>query len=64
MTSDQALTGADRLAEAAQLIAEDIYLNVQGVEPLLNPKDILKVLEVKKQYQSEVVNDYCPIGAV
>jgi len=42
MTSDQALTGADRLAEAAQLIAEDIYLNMQGVEPLLNPERYLK----------------------
>src|SRR5690554_857877 len=34
MTSDSALTGTDRLAEAAEQIEADIYINVQGDEPL------------------------------
>ncbi|WPC06772.1 3-deoxy-manno-octulosonate cytidylyltransferase [Pseudomonas benzenivorans] len=63
MTSDKALTGTDRLAEAAAKIDADIYLNVQGDEPLLDPSDILKVLEFKKRYPQDVINGYCPIGS-
>lgn len=62
MTSDKALTGTDRLAEAAAQIEADIYLNVQGDEPLLDPKDILKILEFKKRFPAEIINGYCPIG--
>lgn len=63
MTSDKALTGTDRLAEAAAKIDADIYLNVQGDEPLLDPQDILNVLAFKKRYPNDVVNGYCPLGA-
>jgi len=62
MTSDQALTGTDRLAEAAQIIEADIYLNVQGDEPLLDPADILKILDYKMKYPNDIINSYCPIG--
>jgi len=62
MTSGKALTGTDRLAEAAAQIEADIYLNVQGDEPLLDPRDILKVLEAKKAHPNEVINGYCAIG--
>lgn len=62
MTSDKALTGTDRLAEAAAKIDADIYLNVQGDEPLLDPQDILKILEFKKRYPTDIINGYCPIG--
>ncbi|WP_439858870.1 3-deoxy-manno-octulosonate cytidylyltransferase [Pseudomonas sp. MBLB4136] len=62
MTSDKALTGTDRLAEAAAAIDADIYLNVQGDEPLLDPNDILKVLDFKKRYPRDVINGFCPIS--
>jgi len=62
MTSDKALTGTDRLAEAATHVDADIYLNVQGDEPLLDPRDILKVLHAKKANPYEVINGYCAIG--
>ena len=62
MTSDKCLTGTDRLAEAATQIEADIYVNVQGDEPLLNPADILKIIEAKKMYPNEVINGYCKIG--
>jgi 3-deoxy-manno-octulosonate cytidylyltransferase (CMP-KDO synthetase) len=62
MTSDQCLTGTDRLAEVAQKIEADIYINVQGDEPLVNPEDILKVIEAKKAYPNEVINGYAVIG--
>jgi len=62
MTSNKCLTGTDRLAEAATQIEADIYVNVQGDEPLLNPTDILSIIEVKKQYPHEVINGYSKIG--
>lgn len=58
MTSKHCLTGTDRLAEVAQKIKADIYVNVQGDEPLVNPDDILKIIEAKKKYYNEVINGY------
>lgn len=62
MTSDQCLTGTDRLAEVAQQIEADIYINVQGDEPLVNPEDIQKVIDAKKQQPNDVINGYAVIG--
>lgn len=61
MTSETALTGTDRVCEAAQQINADIYINIQGDEPLLNPDDIIKILEEKKRFPNEVINGMCPI---
>lgn len=58
MTSTDALTGTDRLAEVAQKIEADIYINVQGDEPLVDPLDIVKVIEEKKRYPNDVINGY------
>ena len=62
MTSDQALTGTDRLAEATELIRADIYINVQGDEPVLDPDDISRINEVKQENTGFIVNGYCWIG--
>ena len=62
MTSEKALTGTDRVADAANQIDADIYINVQGDEPLLNPNDILSIIDIKKKYPNEVINGYCKIG--
>ena len=56
LTSDKHLTGTDRLAEVAGKIDADIYINIQGDEPTLDPRSILKVVEVKKLFENEVVN--------
>lgn len=58
MTSDSALTGTDRLAEAAEQIEADIYINVQGDEPLAAPADILKVRDEKLRHPNEIINGY------
>ena len=55
------LTGTDRLAEVAKKIVADIYINVQGDEPLVNPNDILKVIDAKKRYPNEIINGYSTI---
>ena len=57
-----ALTGTDRIAEAAEKIQADIYVNVQGDEPLVNPEDILKIISVKKQNMNKVINGYRAIS--
>lgn len=62
MTSEKCLTGTDRLAEVAQQIEADIYINIQGDEPLVNTEDIQKVIDAKKQYPNEVINGYAIIG--
>lgn len=59
MTSSQALTGTDRLAEAAEQLQADIYINVQGDEPLVDPADILRIRDAKIQYPDQVINGYC-----
>ncbi len=48
MTLDTHLSGTDRLAEAARLLAlapDDIVVNIQGDEPLLEPSAIQAVLQ-------------------
>ena len=58
MTSKNCLTGTDRVAEAAKKIRANIYINVQGDEPLVNPKDIKKIIIAKKKYPNYVICGY------
>jgi len=62
MTSEKALTGTDRVAEAANQIDADIYINVQGDEPLLDPNDILSIIKFKKKNPNQIINGYCKIN--
>ena len=62
MTSPKALTGTDRLAEAAQMIDYDIYVNVQGDEPLVAPDDIRRCIAIKAEQPNVIVNGFCWIG--
>lgn len=56
ITSDTCLTGTDRVWEVAQKIKADIYLNIQGDEPLLNPLDILNISNEKEKFPNYVIN--------
>jgi 3-deoxy-D-manno-octulosonate cytidylyltransferase len=40
MTSEDHPSGTDRVVEIAQRISADVYINVQGDEPLIRPEDI------------------------
>jgi 3-deoxy-manno-octulosonate cytidylyltransferase (CMP-KDO synthetase) len=56
LTSESALTGTDRIWEAAQQINADYYVNIQGDEPLLNPLDINLIVDEKKRRKNGVIN--------
>ncbi len=45
LTSPEAASGTDRLAEAARSISADIYVNIQGDEPMMSPENIDRAVE-------------------
>jgi 3-deoxy-manno-octulosonate cytidylyltransferase (CMP-KDO synthetase) len=55
LTSNDCLTGTDRLAEVNENLDLDFLINVQGDEPLIDPKNILKVVEAFKS-SGQIVN--------
>lgn len=56
MTSSSATCGTDRLAEcaSAEAFKHDVYLNVQGDEPLIRSSDIAKLIDVMAQRHADV----------
>lgn len=61
MTSSSCKTGTDRVYEAACKIEADIYINVQGDEPIINPKDIELVISESRKNPSKIIGAMCPI---
>ena len=45
----------DRLKLFSDIIKADTYINVQGDEPIVNPKDISTIVEYSKNYPNRVV---------
>ena len=62
MTSQHCLTGTDRVAEASLMIDYDIYVNVQGDEPLVNPDDISAAITLKQHNFASVINGFTSIS--
>ena len=62
MTSEDHLTGTDRVAEASNYVEADIYVNVQGDEPLVNPNDIKKIINEKVKGGKDVIKGYCELS--
>lgn len=61
MTSPACLTGTDRLAEANEILDLDFVVNVQGDEPLVEPKDIRAVIESFRSH-GNITNAMCAIA--
>lgn len=59
-----AATGTDRIADAIGDINGDIFINVQGDEPLVDPDDIRRIYEEKLANPASVVNGYCAINTL
>jgi 3-deoxy-manno-octulosonate cytidylyltransferase (CMP-KDO synthetase) len=49
LTSDQCRSGTDRVHEAASGLAADVYVNVQGDEPLTRPEHIAALLGTMRE---------------
>lgn len=54
MTNKEHKNGTERLCEVAHKIKSDIYVTIQGDEPLLEPKTISKVIEVLLNSEEEI----------
>jgi len=63
MTSDDCLTGTDRLCEVSKMVKADYYINIQGDEPLFNPIDIKNLIQElnKEKTLYDVYCGYCTI---
>lgn len=46
MTSEDNPTGSDRVAEAAMQVEGDLFINIQGDEPLIEPEMIRQVIRL------------------
>lgn len=63
MTSEECMTGTDRVAEVATKINSSIFINVQGDEPVLNPEDLKKVVDISLKNPDEIINGACLISS-
>lgn len=59
MTSSNAMTGTDRLGEAARGLDYDVFVNVQGDEPLVDPGDIVSCIDLKSRLPDKIINGFC-----
>jgi 3-deoxy-manno-octulosonate cytidylyltransferase (CMP-KDO synthetase) len=62
MTSSAHRSGTERVHEVSHSLAADVYLNVQGDEPLVRPEQIATLLEVMQDPAAQVgtVKTPCP----
>ncbi len=63
MTSSACLTGTDRVAEVARSYPANVYINVQGDEPVFNPEDLLALIATAERFPNDVINGYCKIDS-
>ncbi|HEY4199913.1 MAG TPA: 3-deoxy-manno-octulosonate cytidylyltransferase [Devosiaceae bacterium] len=61
LTSPDCLTGTDRIAEFAEKMPADYYINVQGDEPLINPEDIKRIVAAAQQSPTDLHLGICEV---
>jgi 3-deoxy-manno-octulosonate cytidylyltransferase (CMP-KDO synthetase) len=64
MTPVSCKTGTDRVYEASKKIKADIYINVQGDEPIISPDDIKTIIHASQSHPDRVINAMCPINEI
>ena len=62
LTRSDCLTGTDHLYEVAQKRKSEVYINVQGDEPLVSPVDIKAVIEASQKEPEITFNAMCQIN--
>lgn len=55
MTKATHESGSDRIAEVADKIEGDIFINIQGDEPLIHPEVIDQIVKISKENLDSVV---------
>ena len=63
MTSKNCLTGTDRIIEVSKKINAKLFINVQGDEPLINPKEIKKFIIKALKYPETIYIAKSKIGS-
>lgn len=58
ITSQDCLTGTDRVAEFATRISADVYINLQGDEPMMPSDSIQKVLQMGLAHPDQIINGW------
>lgn len=53
MTSSECKTGTDRVAEVSRLLDYDLYINIQGDEPVIDPLSFDLIVEEYKRTKGE-----------
>ena len=64
MTSSSHRSGTERVHEVSNSVAADVYLNVQGDEPLTRPEQITSLLDVMKDPNVQVGTLKTPAAAL
>jgi 3-deoxy-manno-octulosonate cytidylyltransferase (CMP-KDO synthetase) len=62
MTSSAHRSGTERVHEVSEIITADLYLNVQGDEPLTQPEHIAALIEIMKDPEVQVGTLKTPAG--
>ncbi len=55
MTSENCLTGTDRISEVASVFHYDLYVNIQGDEPVIDPTSIDEIIEDFKKHGDKYI---------
>lgn len=61
LTSEDCLTGTDRLAEFSKIVNADAYVNLQGDEPIMCIENIKMIKEHAERHPNIIYNGYAPI---
>ena len=46
MTADTHQTGSDRVGEVAEKVEGDLFVNIQGDEPLIDPREVQQLIDL------------------
>lgn len=58
MTSTECLTGTDRVAEFSKNVPAQVYINLQGDEPMMDPSDIKEVIAAGLAAPQSIINGW------
>ena len=61
LTSKSCKTGTDRVAELSKIIKAKCYINLQGDEPLMDSKNIKKMITSSIEYPDKIINGWANI---